>query len=1606
MAWQFLTAGSLMSTGLVLAWLIQSTVLLVSGLLAGHLLRKWGPAVRSALYSTTLCAVILCPVASVSMAALGVSGLLIRLPAPSENYRNTLANAPLGRELQPSIDGNVARPHHDDALSAPTSQTLVAPMLPDISRDPARAAGVAPPMAASVPLPVQSDSLAPWADLIGWGSALFMAAWLLGAAGLGMRLLIGHRRMARLRSSAIDAEPDVLVLCRDLARRMRLDPPSVLRSPFLCSPCLDGLRRPAILLPEDAEENLRETFIHELAHLERHDGLWNLLRHIATAVFWVQPLLWLLSKRLEATAEEVCDDYVVEFGADRCRYASHLLELAERRMVPLAPSGVGMISLRSLLARRIARILDSTRTLSTQAGRRAIAATLLAGLAGTLLVGLLAVGGANPEVLGDEPKVEKTSATDQASLPTTAKTPESASRKTVSGRVIDPDGKPIAGATVTAARYRRGNIGHFNQFSERQELDRSLTDRAGRFRLTFEDTDVSASEDQELSHPWSRPAIVAWAPGFGPAWPEALAKDVTEDKPLELVRDDVPITGRVVDLEGRPVGEASIRVQMVECPLSTEAVDRWLEEAVRPPAGGKPPDHYLPTKSQLPGCEPAVSKPVTTDRDGRFRLTGLGRDRLAILDIRGPSIAFRRVNVITRRMNRLEDPASEGPPLFDRGYYGADGTIVVEPGQPIEGVVRDTETKEPIPGALISSEMLAGSVWGLDGLITSRTDEKGHYRLVGLPKGDGHHLIVYPPLDRPYFTTGLKAPSSPGLEPVRFDLSLKRGLWITGRVTDAKTGQPVQAAIHYYPFFSNTLAQAYPNFQPNSLSLHWTGSRHRTDVEGRFRVVGLQGRGIVAAKSFDRSYRLGIGGDTIPDRPARQANRLEALPTYNQIHPRDFNAMAEVSPPADAKEFRHDLVLEPSPSFLVQLVDPEGRPLTHVSAWGRFERDRDFGDRNLYDQSRTQVSGIDPAVPKTVVFLHNDRKLGAVLVIKPGELIDRAEREVTLRPCATVTGRVADTDGKPVTGGIIIRLMHEGDPRPIGLQFSEFNLPSQPFDAGGRFRIDNLAPGGRYILEATNRLVYHIKMEPETFKAFALARDLKAEPGQVIDLGVFNAATGKPIGGPQKPAAAEREQGKAATRTMPITGRIVDLEGRPVSGVTAQITQIQKPKGDILDPWIEAVKRSEPPWTAADNLIDEPPITPEKKQPEATTDAQGRFQLEGLDAERVVNLRVWGATIAYNMIEVITRPTEPIPARGFPSQHGPGSQTVYGADFTLTASPCRVVEGVVRDAETKQPMPFVGIWSNSFAGSDFIGTKDLKTTTDAQGRFRLVGLPKGRGNAIIVVPNDDQHYFMQLLTVPDPPGIAPVSVEINLHQGIWIEGKVTDKVNGQPIPKAWMEYFPFLDNKYAQATPGFEKNGHVPAASSVQDRYQTKSDGTYRLVGLPGRAIIGVVVYSEKPYLQGAGSELIQGMDKHGKFATYRNPVGPSKLFPATMKEINPPEGTQVVHLDLELFSGAKVRVRVVDPQGRPVTGVQAAGRSGRDGHDREPQKAAEFDVVTLAPLEDRMVLVRHKEQKLGKVIQVHERDDTDGPVVVTLEPLAALTGRILDPDGNSVSGA
>ena len=78
----------------------------------------------------------------------------------------------------------------------------------------------------------------------------------------------------------------------------------------------------------------------------------------------------------------------------------------------------------------------------------------------------------------------------------------------------------------------------------------------------------------------------------------------------------------------------------------------------------------------------------------------------------------------------------------------------------------------------------------------------------------------------------------------------------------------------------------------------------------------------------------------------------------------------------------------------------------------------------------------------------------------------------------------------------------------------------------------------------------------------------------------------------------------------------------------------------------------------------------------------------------------------------------------------------------------------------------------------------------------------------------------------------------------------------------------------------------------------------------------------------------IKGMNEHGHFSTWSNPVTASRYFPDSMKEINPAEGTKTVRLDLTLDPGAKLHLRVVDQQGKPVTGVKTGGRRERGRYD------------------------------------------------------------------------
>jgi beta-lactamase regulating signal transducer with metallopeptidase domain len=972
MSWRLLASGPLAPADFALTWLIQSTALLAFGLLAGRLLKRTGPAIQSACYRTTLVAVLLCPWTSMLLAAVGFAGLMVHLPGQiTADGAYGLSISPLKPMRDGSIGGRLAQ-RGDDLDAATDSMAATFPAAQPVTTSARLESSSAP----SPSMPKSMDS----AETIGRWLWLGLAAWLFGSTLLAARLFVSQRRMAHLRACAIPAEPNAEALCNDLAIAMGLSPPLVLRTPFLSSPCLDGLRRPAILLPEDAVESLVETFVHELAHLSRRDGLWNLVRRCSIVLLWGQPLLWVLSRRMELAAEEVCDDSVVQWGADRARYAGLLLDLAKRNLPPLAPSAVGIISLRSLLARRVTRILDSSRTLSTRAGARAVAATLLAGLVGTLLAGLIEVGGRNLDVLADEPKAEK---------PRTALNP---------------------------AR-------------------------------------------------------------------NATAKIVNQ-------ANEMPITGRILDLEGRPVAKATVRIISYATPRTGDLTP-WLN-AVK---SGQP---ATIARQHLNSIEASTTGPLkaTTDRQGRFQIESVGAERIANVLLEGPTIASAFFTVVTRPIEPFRArgfPLNHGPGT--ETIYGTDFTYSAAPGRPVEGIVRDGKTKKPLAGVIIQSARRLITNTAVIPYIETTTDDDGRFRLVGLSKervpqpranaGNPNLLTVLPNDHQPYFMRNVPVPDPPGIESVSVEVELHRGIWITGKVTDKKTGEPIKdVALHYLPFLENQFAQATPEFGPNRSVLVIHQDRYKTKSDGTYRLVGLLGHAIVGVAARDRlPYRFGYGSEAIEgmDQRGHYATWWHPFPAGKDW----LMSMKEINAAERTEVVHVDLVLDAGDSVKVRVVDPGGKPLSG----SRVTRRISTSNFETMLQPDFDVLALGPGEERSMLVWHEERKLGKVVRARAGD--DKAgPMVVTLEPLATIAGRVEDSDGNPVSGAVVWATL-----LPPGSNNSRLNRVAT--GQNGRFQVQDVPTGCDYSLVVQTRGI------PNIGRTTMHPTPVIVRPGQTTDVGTI-----------------------------------------------------------------------------------------------------------------------------------------------------------------------------------------------------------------------------------------------------------------------------------------------------------------------------------------------------------------------------------------------------------------------------------------------------------------------------------------------------------------------
>jgi RNA polymerase sigma factor (sigma-70 family) len=688
-------------------------------------------------------------------------------------------------------------------------------------------------------------------------------------------------------------------------------------------------------------------------------------------------------------------------------------------------------------------------------------AAMVLSMLGTIAWGVALPGRAEGQAGGAMSKPRDES----ASIPSQSKTdkPDDTQETfTYQGLVVDPEGRPVHGAALYVDKYGL-------EQAKNPPL-RATSGADGRFRFAVKRSDFDTPEEDA---PWSSCTIVARAKGF--AFGIANARGDGRELTLQLAIDDVPISGRIIDLEGRPVSSVTMKVLNVRSTI-VGSLDDWLE-ALEAEKELYNVEYKVPERLDGQATTSLIPS-VVTGADGTFHIDGVGRERVASLQIQGPTIETKQFEVRTRPGKPLHVPGYKGgikPALIT--IYGARFEHVAGPTRPIEGVVRDQDSGKPLAGIMVRGEHSLGNPIVY---VSAITDAAGKYSLVGLPRGKEGKVVAVPPCDfpisgpmkaelkvprdeeLPYLPTIETVAKKEGTGPLYLDIKLKRGVWVTGRIIDKATGKPVRAQITYFVYLDNpALKASYSARLPMD-------TYHFTSKDGTFQRVAFPGAGVLAARASEDLYVFGAGVDRFKHKP--ENGFLSTNPHY--AVPTNYHVLAEIDPAEGTRTLSCDLLLETGRSLTVTALGPDGKPLTDMKIAGL--KDMAYWETPPAQASTHTIHNLTAGKGRTLTFLNEKKWLAGQLVLRGDET---SPQSVRLQPCGVLTGRIVNGDGEPW-----------GECQLYGVNFPK-GYPRVGKD--GRFRVEGLVPGTLYtirILTGGSRL------------EGIIAKDLKIGPGETIDL--------------------------------------------------------------------------------------------------------------------------------------------------------------------------------------------------------------------------------------------------------------------------------------------------------------------------------------------------------------------------------------------------------------------------------------------------------------------------------------------------------------------------
>ena len=520
---------------------------------------------------------------------------------------------------------------------------------------------------------------------------------------------------------------------------------------------------------------------------------------------------------------------------------------------------------------------------------------------------------------------------------------------------------------------------------------------------------------------WDRVSIVATHPDHAIGW-RNLPPQSTADVEIQLVTP-ATISGKIMNEAGEPIQNAEARIQ------------------------------YLVSGNPMPGergvelgMDVMPIPPAKTDVNGEFVLRGLPQGATTSFDVKGPGYAKEMRHSVLVGTEGLE---------FQLKREGR-----------IEGRLTYAGTGAPIKNAMVGLE----GIYPTDGWGQARVDSNGSYRLENLAPGTYSLYLAHGP-------SGWTAVAKEFIKVVegqtvsKMDLTLVRGGFIAGRVTDQDTNEPI--ANHHISFHD----AARPEFQA---AVHGT----ETDETGVYRFRAVPGRALIYT-SAPKGYQ-------------------------------DIGQVKRYVDVVEAKTVAVDFQFAKGVELMGRVLTEDGEPV----AGARIIDPRDVYKE--YDRSdelgKFTVGGLRPRQKLGLKAKHSGLRLRGTAEV---EVQPEAWVEILMKPYGQVkvSGRVIDHEGKPMPLMNVHLMRWNSQPYGgYGEYVAAYGTNVAGTDKDGRFQEIELIVGDEYTfsVEAEG----YRRTETERFTAMAemtQIADLVLLPagGQFFIEGRVTDTSGEPVGGVQ-----------------------------------------------------------------------------------------------------------------------------------------------------------------------------------------------------------------------------------------------------------------------------------------------------------------------------------------------------------------------------------------------------------------------------------------------------------------------------------------------------------